>query len=60
MLQGRRADIGTLEMSTTESLQLGLSVNLKASASRAQQSAMVVQMEHIILLQGQEGLGVME
>jgi len=60
MLQGRRADICTLEMSTTELLQLDLSINLKASASRAQQSAMVVQMEHIILPQGQEGLGVME
>lgn len=60
MLQGRRADICTLEMSTTESLQLGLSLNLKASTSRAQQLAMVVQMERIIPPQGQEGVGVME
>lgn len=53
-------------MSTTGSMQLGLSLSLslslkpKASASRAQQSVMEAQMEHIILRQGQGGLGVME
>lgn len=58
MLQGRRANICRVETSTTDSMQLSLS--LTASASRVQQSAMVVQMEHTILHQGQGELGVME
>jgi len=47
-------------MSTTDSMQVSFSLKLAVSASRAPQSAMVDQMEHIILHQRQGGPEVTE
>lgn len=60
ILQEERASICSPETSSADFVKSVLSLKHKASASRAQRSAMVVQGECTILRPAQEGRGVME